>query len=351
MNENDRRDAIRWKPSPLMISQPTYCYWSVATGPYAERMERCVASARAAGVFKEFHVMTDRPIPGAESYEAYEVELTDKLFKLAYLKAAISKLNFEYYVWLDADTVFRRNPRNLLGCLSRSPIHIPLEVNLSALIKAADGTGGLAAGDSVVARHRGRAGEAVPEQPAQNGAAGNGVCAKPRAAISHAPFREVMAVTEVDSPHPALHGLSIREHAWLFTAAGVQNPVYWSRSAFWVVRRSAIELVCDLALHFRAFAKARRVTMDSTAGLSYAMQMLCAEPGKHEAAVRADLWFGADGPADGDALPEGTCPITGITRRTHPAIVHFPDARRAARGGGVGIDNHEALAHAPADQP
>ena len=39
-----------------------YCYWSVATGPDADRMERCVRSARAVGVFRDFHVLTDRPI-------------------------------------------------------------------------------------------------------------------------------------------------------------------------------------------------------------------------------------------------------------------------------------------------
>jgi len=226
-----------------MNTPPTYCYWSVATGPYAEFMARCVASARAAGVFKEFHILTDRSIEGAESYEAFEVEMTDQLYKLIYLKAAISKLNFDYYVWLDADTIFRRSPRNLLACLSRSPIHVPLEVNLTAAITAA-------------------------KSP-------------------HGPVR-------VDQPQEILYGLSIRQYMELFTSAGVNNPVYWSRSAFWIVRRTAIERVCELALRFRATAKGRCITVDATAGLSYAMQMLCADPCIHEATANTDLWESVD---------------------------------------------------------
>ena len=278
-----------------MNTSPTYCYWSVATGPHAALMERCVASARAAGVFKEFHVMTDRPIQGAESYEAYEVELTDKLFKLVYLKAAINKLNFDYYVWLDADTEFRRNPRNLLACLSRSPIHAPLEVNLSGLIAQADG---------------GRSRDA-------------GACADESGAGEF---------IDLDAPHPRLYGLSVRDYAELFSAAGVSNPVYWSRNAFWIVRRSAIERVCELALHFRAFAKERGITVDATAGLSYAMQMLCANPARHERTARPDLWADQTDEFSGDrmgARPSPARESATVNRESAgPAILHLSRAGR-----------------------
>lgn len=110
-----------------------YCYWSVATGPYAAPMERCIASARESGVFKEFHVLTDRPIEGCECYDAQTVEKTDGMFKLIYLKAGMSKLLFDYFIWVDADSFFVRNPRNVLECLGKSPIHVPLTTNLSAL--------------------------------------------------------------------------------------------------------------------------------------------------------------------------------------------------------------------------
>ncbi len=113
--------------------KPRYCYWSVATGEYGALMEHCVRRARAAGVFKEFHALTDRPLEGCACYDACECDKTNGLFKLHYLKVGMSRLNFDYFVWLDADTVFVRNPVDLLGPLGQSPIHVPLEVNLSAL--------------------------------------------------------------------------------------------------------------------------------------------------------------------------------------------------------------------------
>ena len=88
---------------------------------------------RAAGVFKEFHVLTDRPLAGCECYDAFQCDRADGLFKLHYLQAGMSRLNFDYLIWLDADTVFVRNPVNVLAPLGHSPIHVPLEMNLSAL--------------------------------------------------------------------------------------------------------------------------------------------------------------------------------------------------------------------------
>jgi hypothetical protein len=96
-------------------------------------MEHCVRTARQAGVFKEFHVLTDRPLEGCECYDAFQFEKTHGLFKLHYLKVGMGRLNFDYFVWLDADTVFVRNPVDVLAPLGRSPIHVPLELNLSAI--------------------------------------------------------------------------------------------------------------------------------------------------------------------------------------------------------------------------
>lgn len=110
-----------------------YCFWSVCDGVYGAMMEHCVRTARRAGVFKEFHVLTDRPLAECECYAAYQIEKTNGLFKLHYLKVGMSRLSFDYFVWLDADTVFVRNPIDVLAPLGKSPIHVPLEVNLSAL--------------------------------------------------------------------------------------------------------------------------------------------------------------------------------------------------------------------------
>jgi hypothetical protein len=110
-----------------------YCYWSVATGPYAELMVNCVRTARRAGVFRDFHVLTDRALEGCECYDAMECDKTDGLFKLHYLKVGMSRLPYDYFIWIDADSVFNRNPIDILAPLGKSPIHVPLEVNLAAL--------------------------------------------------------------------------------------------------------------------------------------------------------------------------------------------------------------------------
>ena len=45
----------------------------------------------------------------------------------------MSKLNFDFFVWPDADTIFLRNPLDILASLGCAPMHVPLEVNLSAM--------------------------------------------------------------------------------------------------------------------------------------------------------------------------------------------------------------------------
>lgn len=112
---------------------PSYCYWSVATGAYGALMERCARTARQAGVFKQFHILTDRPLVGCECYDACQCDKADGMFKLHYLRVGMSRLSFDYFIWVDADTVFTRNPAEVLEPLGRSPIHVPLEVNLSTL--------------------------------------------------------------------------------------------------------------------------------------------------------------------------------------------------------------------------
>lgn len=110
-----------------------YCYWSVATGAYGALFEQCVRTARAAGVFREFHVLTDRALAGCDCYDAMQCDKAHGLFKLHYLKVGMSRLLFDWFIWIDADTVFIRNPLDVLGPLGRSPVHVPLEVNLSGL--------------------------------------------------------------------------------------------------------------------------------------------------------------------------------------------------------------------------
>lgn len=111
-----------------MRSAARYCYWTVATGEYAPLMEDCVRSARRAGVFKEFHVLTDRMLDGCECYEAPSFDPTGGVFKLHFMKAAISRLNYDWFLWIDADSTFMRDPQQVVEAARISPLHAPLEL-------------------------------------------------------------------------------------------------------------------------------------------------------------------------------------------------------------------------------
>src|SRR5271154_4100486 len=102
----------RGTPQHLEESPPMrerYCYWSAVDGIYAQMMQTVVDSAREAGVFKDFHVWTDRPIDGATCHPAANFDKTLYLFKLRFLRDEVSRLDYDYFVWLDADSYFVRD--------------------------------------------------------------------------------------------------------------------------------------------------------------------------------------------------------------------------------------------------
>lgn len=241
-----------------------YCYWSVATGAYAALMEDCVRTARAAGVFKEFHVLTDRPLAGCECYDAMQCDKGDGLFKLHYLKAGMSRLLFDYFVWVDADTVFVRNPVDVLAPLGRSPIHVPLEFNLSALAE-----------------------------------------------------------------DRLWKGRSCLELRALLEQAGLSNQPYLSQSAFWIVRREAIDTVYELALEFFNRTKRDGRALNVDVALGFAMQILCGDPEAHLLTAHPDLWASDDCRQGGchelgGGLWTWRHPLSDQTILVRPAIVHVP---------------------------
>lgn len=278
--------------------KPKYCYWSVCDGPYGAMMEHCVRTARQAGVFKEFHILCDRLLEGCECYDAYQIEKDHGLFKLHYLKVGMSRLNFEWFVWLDADTVFLRNPANVLAPVGRSPIHVPLEANLTAWKKSRETS------KATTDRCEGGSAESNPDA----GESGTGV--------------------EAESVR------LVRLHE-IFRQEGVANQVYLSGSSFWIVHHDAIEAIYDCALGFWHKAKEAGETADVSAALGYAMQIFCGNPESHLLHKHPEVWvddrdgFLANGAESNqpwlwrDALSGG-----GV--QAQPAIVHVPWRRRGS---------------------
>src|SRR5207253_1679912 len=104
-----------------------YCYWSVVDRDYSWMMQAVVASARKVGIYKDFHIWADRLIEGAVTHRIRKLDNSFYLFKLRFLREEVRKLNYDYFIWLDADTYFVRNPGDVLRVLHGSPIHATLE--------------------------------------------------------------------------------------------------------------------------------------------------------------------------------------------------------------------------------
>jgi len=98
----------------------SFCYWTVADNDHAELALAMVKSARAAGVTEEIIVYTDRE--GIERFVDEGVGVVTLLncgvfdhayylFKFDFLiKVAEARPEHDYYVFLDADCMFVRNP-------------------------------------------------------------------------------------------------------------------------------------------------------------------------------------------------------------------------------------------------
>lgn len=111
-----------------------YCYWSLAVGDEQVRqVQQCVDSARDAGVFRDFHILTTGPLKNCESYAASSVDVHDALKLFVYLKAGISRLSYDYLVYLAPESRFLGSPVNPLGPLAGSPVHAPLEMETTNL--------------------------------------------------------------------------------------------------------------------------------------------------------------------------------------------------------------------------
>jgi hypothetical protein len=73
-------------------------------------MATSIASARLHGVTEDFHVWTDRNIPGAICHASGNFDHRLYLFKLRFLVNEVAKLDYDYFVFLDADNFFVRHP-------------------------------------------------------------------------------------------------------------------------------------------------------------------------------------------------------------------------------------------------
>jgi hypothetical protein len=109
----------------------TFCYWTVADGNHGKMAATTVASARKVGVNADFHIWTDLPsIEGATVHPCGTFDKTLYMFKFHFLKNEVSKLNYDYFVFFDADNYFVKDPGDLTRFMGPSDkVFVQMENN------------------------------------------------------------------------------------------------------------------------------------------------------------------------------------------------------------------------------
>lgn len=113
-----------------------YCYFSVADKDHAKMAAVMVKSARASGVKEDFHIWTDLPsIKGAVTHPCgdFSNSKVGCWFKLNFLMNEVSKLDYDYFVWLDADHYFVRKPRSIMEHVDGGLVMVPMENEISSV--------------------------------------------------------------------------------------------------------------------------------------------------------------------------------------------------------------------------
>lgn len=111
----------------------TFCYWTVADGDHGLMAKTMVQSARNCGVKEDFHIWTDLPhINGAMAHSCGKFEKTLYMFKFNFLKEHVSKLDYDYYIFLDADNYFVNNPGDLSLLMKNQKVFIQMENEITS---------------------------------------------------------------------------------------------------------------------------------------------------------------------------------------------------------------------------
>jgi len=226
--------------------------------------ETMVASARRAGVTTEFHLWSDQKIAGAIVHPVRGFKKDHYLFKLQFLRERVARLPHDYFVWLDADSYFVRDPGNILRVLNGAPMHASLESDM---------------------------------------------CGS-------------------NNIRTDWRGCPLPIYAHLMRAAGVRGKsIFNLNGGFLIVHRDVIEKLCDLAFSFWEIGRRHGYLFTEEAPLAYATHMLCGNPGAHRLRRWTDVWVTEWRGVFGKRLPDGRPWIfkdyfTFDQLEVNPAIVH-----------------------------
>lgn len=115
------------------MSQKTFCYWTVADGAHGLMAKTMVASARNCGIKEDFHIWTDlNTVDGAIVHDCGNFDKTLYMFKFKFLKEYVSQLNYDYYIFLDADNYFVYHPGDLAHLMGDQKVFIQMENEITS---------------------------------------------------------------------------------------------------------------------------------------------------------------------------------------------------------------------------
>jgi hypothetical protein len=224
-----------------------------------------VDSARAAGLFKDFHLWTDRPVAGAICHPDRLRGRRGARLSLSLLQEQVQRLDYGCFVWLAPETRFVRHPGDVLRVLHGAPVHASLESDACS----------------------------------------------PRCTSSE------------------WCGCSLTNYATLMRFCGVQSrSIFTAPAGFWMVHHDAVGVFCDLAWDFWDFCKRAGYVFPLEPLLAYATQVLCGNPYRHTLKQTRDLWVPDRAACSAGGWPSGkpwryVDPLTGKACRVNPAIVQL----------------------------
>lgn len=106
------------------------CYWSISWGDYDYMLQYLVDSFYRVGMTEDFVTFTEKPIKNCINYRLDPNIENDRLqfFKFEYLKRKMQDMDYDIFVFIDADHYFVRKPDiTIEDILKESPWHSFLE--------------------------------------------------------------------------------------------------------------------------------------------------------------------------------------------------------------------------------
>jgi hypothetical protein len=112
------------------------CYWSISWGDYDYMCQSLVTSFKNVGMKDDFITFTEKPIKNCINYSLDTSINLDPLqfFKFEYLKHQMQKMDYDIFVFIDADHFFVRKPEiEIENILNNSPWHSFLESPINTI--------------------------------------------------------------------------------------------------------------------------------------------------------------------------------------------------------------------------